>query len=183
MSEAKRWGLRPNVAAVIADGGGRVLLCRRRSTLHRDGAQLWQFPQGGIDRAESPEQALWRELAEELALERQMLRLVAVASEWFSYEVPVWRRNPLLPFRGQRQRWFLLQLRGGGDSDHLVRPTAVAKPEFDAWRWVSYWYPLHCIVDFKRTVYRAVLSDLCPAHNALCRTGHSSLPSATEALG
>ena len=171
MSEREHRALRPNVAAVIADGSGRVLLCRRL-TGHSAGVRLWQFPQGGIDRGESPEQALWRELEEELALSPEMLRLVATASEWFSYEVPIWRRNPLRPFRGQRQRWFLLRLLGGGDTEYLPRPTAVAKPEFDAWRWVSYWYPLHCVVDFKRAAYRGALSDLCTAHNALCRADH-----------
>ena len=159
-------GLRANVAAVIADGHGRVLLCRRRD---RRAEALWQFPQGGVDRGESPEQALWREVEEELALPPSVLRLVATASKWFSYDVPTWHRKPLSRhFRGQRQRWFLLQLLDAAENERLVRPTAVAHPEFDDWRWVSYWHPLHCIVDFKREAYRGALSDLCAAHNTLC---------------
>ena len=168
MSVANSRGWRANVAAVIADGRGRVLLCRRCA---RGGGRLWQFPQGGVDRGESPEQALWREVKEELALPPEVLRLVATASEWFSYEVPPWRVNPLRPFRGQRQLWFLLQLLDATENERLVRPAAVARPEFDDWRWVSYWHPLHCVVDFKREVYRSALSDLCAAHNALCRAG------------
>jgi putative (di)nucleoside polyphosphate hydrolase len=36
------------------------------------------------------------------------------------------------------------------------------KPEFDDWRWVSYWYPLGQVVDFKRDVYRRALKELAP---------------------
>lgn len=33
------------------------------------------------------------------------------------------------------------------------------KPEFDGWRWVSYWYPIRQVVNFKRDVYRRVLTE------------------------
>ena len=35
-------------------------------------------------------------------------------------------------------------------------------PEFDAWRWVNYWYPLNQVVAFKREVYRRALKELAP---------------------
>ena len=36
-------------------------------------------------------------------------------------------------------------------------------PEFDDWRWVSYWYPLNQVVSFKREVYRKALKELAPS--------------------
>ncbi len=36
------------------------------------------------------------------------------------------------------------------------------KPEFDDWRWVSYWFPLLQVVSFKREVYRQALMEFAP---------------------
>ena len=55
-------GYRPNVGIILCNDRGEVLWARRCG---RDG---WQFPQGGINRGESPEQALYRELREEVGL-------------------------------------------------------------------------------------------------------------------
>ena len=55
------------VAGVIEDARGRILLARR--TAGRDLAGLWEFPGGKVDPGETPEQALVRELREELGIE------------------------------------------------------------------------------------------------------------------
>ena len=55
------------VAGVIRDARGRILLARR--TLGRDLAGLWEFPGGKVEPGESPEDALVRELREELGIE------------------------------------------------------------------------------------------------------------------
>ena len=60
---------------------------------------------------------------------------------------------------GQKQKWFLLRLTG---DEQRVRMDASGKPEFDGWRWVSYWYPLNQVVNFKREVYRRALKELAP---------------------
>ena len=62
-------------------------------------------------------------------------------------------------FLGQKQKWFLLRLLAGDDA---VRTDHTSKPEFDHWRWVSYWYPLTEVVAFKRDVYRRALTELAP---------------------
>jgi 8-oxo-dGTP diphosphatase len=54
------------VAGVIQDPRGRILLARR--TAGRDLAGLWEFPGGKVDAGETPEQALARELHEELGI-------------------------------------------------------------------------------------------------------------------
>jgi 8-oxo-dGTP diphosphatase len=58
------------VAGVIVDARGRILLARR--TAGRDLAGLWEFPGGKVDPGETPEQALVRELREELGIEARV---------------------------------------------------------------------------------------------------------------
>ena len=53
-------GYRPNVGIVICNRQGEVLWARRY------GQHSWQFPQGGINPGETPEQAMYRELFEEV---------------------------------------------------------------------------------------------------------------------
>src|SRR3546814_9551163 len=52
-------------------------------------------------------------------------------------------------------------------NDHDVRLDACAKPEFDSWRWVDFWYPLEHVVNFKREVYWNALLHLAPAADAV----------------
>lgn len=58
------------VAAALVDGDGRVLLQQRASGRHMAG--LWEFPGGKVEPGERPEQALIRELAEELGIETEI---------------------------------------------------------------------------------------------------------------
>ncbi|HSQ43153.1 MAG TPA: (deoxy)nucleoside triphosphate pyrophosphohydrolase [Fibrobacteraceae bacterium] len=55
------------VAAVLRDPQGRILLCRRAQG--QSNAGFWEFPGGKSEPAETQEQALIREIREELALE------------------------------------------------------------------------------------------------------------------
>lgn len=55
------------VAAALLDGEGRILLQQRAPG--RAMAGLWEFPGGKVEAGELPEDALARELAEELGIE------------------------------------------------------------------------------------------------------------------
>ncbi len=59
---------------------------------------------------------------------------------WLRYKLPKrlvrWDTKPVCI--GQKQRWFLLQLLC---EDKEVNVTRSKSPEFDGWRWVTYWYP------------------------------------------
>ncbi len=60
---------------------------------------------------------------------------------------------------GQKQKWFLLKLRCKDEDVNLLK---THHPEFDDWRWVSYWYPVRQVVSFKRDVYRRVMKEFAP---------------------
>jgi putative (di)nucleoside polyphosphate hydrolase len=148
-----RDGYRPNVAIVIANAKGLVFWGKRVRE------HSWQFPQGGINARETPEQAMYRELREEVGLQPGHVKILGRTREWLRYEVPNhWiRREWRGSYRGQKQIWYLLRL-VGRDSDVCLR--ASDKPEFDAWRWHEYWVPLDSVIDFKREVYRRALTEL-----------------------
>jgi putative (di)nucleoside polyphosphate hydrolase len=152
-------GYRPNVGIVLCNADNRVFWARR---FGRDG---WQFPQGGILAHESPEQALYRELHEEVGLEPQHVQIIGRTRDWLHYDIPrQFLRAPRTgPFRGQKQIWFLLRFLA---EERTVRLDASARPEFDDWRWVDYWTPLSQIVDFKRGVYEQALTELEPLLDA-----------------
>jgi len=148
-----RDGFRPNVGIILLNQKNQVFWGKRIRT------HSWQFPQGGIDRGETPEQAMFRELHEEVGLLPNHVRVVARTRDWLRYEVPdrYIRRDARGHYKGQKQIWYLLQLMGH-DWDLNLRATD--HPEFDAWRWNDYWVPLDVVVEFKRGVYEMALTEL-----------------------
>lgn len=151
-------GFRPNVGIILANNRGQVLWARR---LNRNG---WQFPQGGIQADESAEQALFRELYEEIGLREQDVEILACTRGWLRYRLPqrLIRRTSHPVCIGQKQKWFLLRLLA---DEQQICVNTCSKPEFDGWRWVSYWYPLGQVIPFKRDVYRRALKELAPQLN------------------
>ena len=147
-------GYRPNVGIVVTNKESQVLWAKRIGK-----QEAWQFPQGGIDDGETPEKALYRELAEEVGLLAESVRLLGSTQDWFTYRLPEYmtRKNSSTRFLGQKQKWFLLELIG---EDNKVMLSNSNCPEFQDWTWVSYWYPVSAIVDFKRSVYRSALAQL-----------------------
>ena len=165
-----REGFRPNVGIILLNHRNQVFWGKRLRT------HSWQFPQGGIKYGETPEQAMFRELHEEVGLQHDQVRILARTRDWLRYEVPdnYIRRDARGHYKGQKQIWFLLQLMGR-DSDMNLRATD--HPEFDAWRWNEYWVPLEVVIEFKRDVYRMALTELARFvprlnhHNRYLRSG------------
>lgn len=149
-------GYRANVGIILTNGQGRLFWARRV------GQDSWQFPQGGLNDEESPEQAMYRELREEVGLEPRHVKLIGSTKSWLHYDLPARfiRRNSFPRVIGQKQIWYLLVLSREGE-EH-VRFDTTDKPEFDDWKWVEPWEPLKRVVFFKRDVYFKALQELAP---------------------
>lgn len=156
------------MGSVIDDNGFRlnvgIILCNQLGQLlwaKRVGQEAWQFPQGGIQDDEDLETALFRELHEEVGLFTQDVEIVAQSGQWLTYLLPkrLVRSDVRPTCIGQKQKWFLLRLLA---PENKIRLDHTIKPEFDGWRWVSYWFPLHQVVGFKREVYRQALLEFSP---------------------
>ena len=148
-------GFRPNVGIMLTNGRGQLFWGRRV------GQNAWQFPQGGIKAHETPVEALYRELEEEVGLRPHDVEIVGYTQGWLRYRLPPYlvrqHRRPVCI--GQKQVWFLLRMLA---EDTAVQLDACEQPEFDYWRWVDYWLPLREVVFFKRGVYRRALDQLAP---------------------
>ena len=148
-------GFRANVGIILSNTQDRLLLGGRL------GNKGWQFPQGGMLKGETPEQAMFRELEEEVGLTGDDVVLLGATERWVRYRLPdrFVRRDSKPLCIGQKQRWFLLRLEV---PDNRVRLDRSDCPEFDRWRWVEFWQPVNEVIYFKRRVYAQVLHELGP---------------------
>jgi len=148
-------GFRANVGIILCNDQKQLFLGRRV------GQDSWQFPQGGIDENESPEEAMYRELEEEVGLKSKQVTMLGKTSKWLRYRLPkrYMRKNCKPRCIGQKQHWYLLQIMCE-ETDFCL--DQYKKPEFDHWRWVEYWQPIDEVIFFKRAVYERALNELAP---------------------
>ena len=146
-------GYRCNVGIILCNGNNKLFWARRAN---QDG---WQFPQGGIDDNETPDEAMYRELYEEIGLKPEQVEVIGRTSEWAYYDLPerFVRRNSFPICKGQKQIWYMLRLLGEEEDIHF---DSTSTPEFDNWRWVDYWEPAFDVVHFKRNVYLSALTEM-----------------------
>ena len=145
---------RPNVAAIMRRTDGRILICER---LNVPGA--WQFPQGGVDRGESPKEAIVREVEEEIGVAPGEYDLTEQHGP-FRYDYPkdvLAKKQVRHPsYIGQEQTYFLCvphrdDLKINLDQEH---------PEFSRHKWIlPEEFQLEWLPPFKRDTYSAVFRD------------------------
>ncbi len=122
----------------------------------------WQMPQGGIDDKENPEEAVWREMKEEIGTNN--VDLIKISSQWIKYEIPE-ETLSYLPwgkiYIGQIQKWFIFSF-AGTDKDVDVQ---TENPEFSEWKWIDYKYLVKNAVPFKQKVYQKLLDEFSELFN------------------
>lgn len=157
-SELDEDGYRPNVGMVIFNSKSQVLWARRVRQ------NTWQFPQGGVNDNETEEEAMYRELYEELGLSQNDVYIAQTSRRYLRYRVPKRMLDDYKDrnYQGQKQKWFLLGLTGDDCLERVLKFNNGKHPEFDRCSWVSYWYPLRHVVAFKQEVYRKTLVEFAP---------------------
>lgn len=144
---------RAGIGIYLFNDKGEVFVARRIDNT----SEAWQMPQGGIDDGENPRQALFRELMEEVGLEKSKVELAHEIPDWLYYDLP----EHLVPilwngrYKGQRQKWFALKFTGK-DSDINIETEI---PEFSEWKWAKPEQLNSLIVEFKRDMYDQILSE------------------------
>ena len=106
MSEESNYRL--NVGLIIVNNYGKVLICKRKNS------NQWQFPQGGIDKGESPIEAAKREIFEEVGIKSSQIRVLGKIKDWVKYEIP--KKLAKKNFKkkgivGQKQKWFIFKIK------------------------------------------------------------------------
>ncbi len=141
---------RPNVAMIIVSNNypqKKEIFIAQRNDL----SDIWQFPQGGIDEGEEVQEAMFRELKEEIGTKK--VKIVAEYPEWISYDFPPKIANRMKPYKGQKQKYFLVKLKKSAkiniDTKH---------PEFSDYKFVGVDEVLHLSAFFKQDVYDKVIS-------------------------
>ena len=141
---------RKGVGIIIVNGHSQFFLGKRI------GANAWQFPQGGIDEGETPEDALYRELFEETGLKRDKVEILDKSKKWLVYHIPHVFQRSKKRYDGAMQKWFLLKIIGD-DSDIDLNATGHA--EFDAWKWGDEKTAIKSVIKFKKRVYQSILNE------------------------
>lgn len=142
---------RPCVGLMVLNAQGQVFVAQRNDMR----SVAWQMPQGGVDKGEEPREAALRELEEEIGTGDA--EILAESTDWHSYKLPrelvrkLWKGR----YRGQRQKWFVLRLRGGDETINIQ----TEHPEFSAWKWVDIAEVVDMAVPFKRDLYRKIVEE------------------------
>ena len=141
---------RPNVAAIILSSKYpfecKVFIANRNDYKN----DVWQFPQGGIDEGETPKEALFRELKEEIGTDE--VEVITEYPKWLSYDFPPKTKGKMYPFDGQTQKYFLVKLKSGAKID-----LATKEPEFNEYKFVDVKDVLEHVSNMKREIYKKVL--------------------------
>ncbi|MCZ6169189.1 RNA pyrophosphohydrolase [Campylobacter ureolyticus] len=141
---------RPNVAAIIMSSlypfEMKFFLAKRV-----DIKDAWQFPQGGIDKGETPEMALFRELKEEIGTDE--VEIIAQYPKWLSYDFPEDVLEKMKPYSGQIQKYFLVRIKKNAK---IKLNTEI--PEFNDYNFVSFDEINKNVKSFKRKSYLEVLN-------------------------
>ena len=144
--------LRVGVGVIVLNSKNLIFVGRRVD----NPVNMWQMPQGGVEKNEYLLSAMKRELYEETSI--KSIEVLKELDKWLEYELPknllgkIWKGK----FRGQKQKWFIA--RYTGDESEINVNTEC--PEFIDWKWIKMDELPNVAVDFKKQTYKKLLSEL-----------------------
>ncbi len=126
---------RPCVGIMVLNASGLVWAGRRIAEPDSELSntdQLWQMPQGGIDKGEEPYPAAVRELYEETGM--RSVKLLAEAPGWINYDLPEHLIGVALKgkYRGQTQKWYAFRFEGD-EGEIAIDYTKLPTERADGW--------------------------------------------------
>jgi putative (di)nucleoside polyphosphate hydrolase len=150
---------RKNVGAIILNKNKEIFVGKRFGTQVK---VSWQMPQGGIGENETEEDALFREMEEEIGILQNNFSILGKTQDHHYYTIPKKMRKSAWNniYVGQRQRWFLLEFKGK-DEDFNINTEF---PEFAEWKWLSAEDVIENAISFKREIYLKVLIEFNLLH-------------------
>lgn len=137
---------RQNVAALILNQENKIWLGKRSDGL------AWGFPQGGIEAGEKPEEAIQRELREEIGT--RDFDLLAKCPHTLKYDFPSHMTFPTWTYKGQEQHYFLVKLHENAQIDLESKPDEI---EFSTYKWLNLSEIRQMDFGFKNEVYQQAL--------------------------
>jgi putative (di)nucleoside polyphosphate hydrolase len=152
---------RPCVGMMVLNRQGQVWVGKRiveEGSEVADTSQLWQMPQGGIDKGEDPLPAARRELHEETGM--RSISLLAEAPRWIDYDLPPHLVGVAFKgrYRGQTQKWFAFRFEGEEREIAINPPPDGHEAEFDEWAWKEMRDLPEIVVPFKRAAYEELVA-------------------------
>ena len=150
--DKKKLPMRTGVGIIVLNTKDKVFVGKRKD----NPIDKWQMPQGGIDKNETPFNAMKRELREETSITK--IEVLKEIENWLEYELPpnllgkIWKGK----YRGQKQKWFIVKFTGDESEINLN----TEHPEFIEWKWIEYTLLTEVIVNFKKEVYSKLKIEL-----------------------
>ena len=152
MDKLNNLPLRIGVGIILLNKNNKVFVGKRID----NPIDLWQMPQGGVEKNENFLSAAKRELEEETGITK--VSLVKEIDSWLKYDLPqnllgkIWKGK----YRGQKQKWFIMKYLGN-DSEININ---TKNPEFLDWKWVNPSELPKIIVNFKKKMYLKIYEEL-----------------------
>ena len=152
LNKTKKLPLRKGVGIVMLNSTNKVFVGKRID----NPINLWQMPQGGVDKNEDSFQAACREFREETGI--KSIKLIKEINDFLTYELPenllgkIWKGK----YRGQKQKWFVMKLIGK-ESEINIK---TKKAEFKEWKWININELTKVVVKFKYDVYKSIVKEL-----------------------
>jgi len=118
--------------------------------------EAWQMPQGGVNKGEELEDAVYRELYEETGIKKA--KIIFKSERWFQYNIPLPLKKKLWKnkYLGQKQKWFVMKFNGNEKKDINLN---ISKAEFCDWKWVNLNKLVNLIVFFKKEMYKKIIKE------------------------